>query len=80
MTESAKFPSKGSTVDIKDCAQCGMVTNFNILTNKIDVILEDGIRVQIDLDEVKKIHENRKGKFQNDHERELVAAAKDAVG
>jgi hypothetical protein len=38
-----------------------MVTNFNIMTNKIDVQLEDGIRIQIDL------------------ERELVAAAKDAV-
>jgi hypothetical protein len=49
------------------------------MTNKIDVQLDDGIRVQIDLDEVKKIHENRKKKITNDHERELVAAAKDAV-
>lgn len=37
-----------------------MVTNFNIMTNKIDVQLEDGIRIQIDLSEVKKIHEMRK--------------------
>lgn len=56
-----------------------MVTNFNIMTNKIDVQLEDGIRIQIDLSEVKKIHENRKSRIQDDHERELVAAAKDAV-
>jgi hypothetical protein len=28
---------------------------------------------------VKKIHENRKKKLPNDHEREMVAAAKDAV-
>lgn len=57
-----------------------MVTNFNIMTNKIDVQLEDGVRVQIDMTEVKKIHENRKGKLQDDHERELVAATRDAVG
>ena len=56
-----------------------MVTNFNIMTNKVDVQLEDGIRVQIDLEEVKKIHENRKRKLPDDHERELVAATKDAV-
>jgi len=56
-----------------------MVTNFNIMTNKIDVQLDDGIRVQIDLEEVKAIHAQRKGKVPNDHERELVAAAKDAA-
>jgi hypothetical protein len=56
-----------------------MVTNYNIMTGKIDVQLDDGIRVQIDLEEVKKIHENRKKKLPNDHEREMVAAAKDAV-
>jgi hypothetical protein len=37
-----------------------MVTNFNIITKKIDVQLDDGTRIQINLDEVKKIHENRK--------------------
>lgn len=79
ITESKGFPSKWSTIDIKDCPQCGMVTNFNVMTKKIDVQLEDGIRIQIDLDEVKKIHEHRKGKIQDEHERELVAAAKDAV-
>ena len=79
VTESQNFPSKWSTIDIKDCAQCGMVTNFNIMTNKIDVQLEDGIRIQIDLSEVKKIHEMRKWRVHDDHERELVAAAKDAV-
>ena len=57
-----------------------MVTNFNIMTNKIDVQLDDGFRVQIDLEEVKKIHEKRKHRVVDDHERELVAAAKDAVG
>jgi len=79
ISESKKFPEKWSTIDITDCEKCGMVTNFNIMTGKIDVQLDDGIRVQIDLDEVKKIHENRKQKLPNDHEREMVAAAKDAV-
>jgi cell fate regulator YaaT (PSP1 superfamily) len=80
VTESKKFPEKGSTIDIHDCEKCGMVTNYNIMTGKIDVQLDDGIRVQIDLAEIKKIHENRKKKVPNDHEREMVAAAKDAVG
>lgn len=79
ISESKKFPEKWSTIDIKDCEKCGMVTNYNIMTGKIDVQLDDGIRVQIDLEEVKKIHENRKKKLPNDHEREMVAAAKDAV-
>lgn len=77
--ESKKFPSKWSTIDMNNCEQCGMVTNFNIMTGKIDVQLDDGMRVQIDLAEVKKIHEKRKRNAPNDHERELVAAAKDAV-
>lgn len=80
ITESKKFPEKWSTIDIHNCEKCGMVTNFNIMTNKVDVQLDDGIRIQIDLEEVKKIHENRKKNIPNDHERELVAAAKDAVG
>lgn len=79
ITESKKFPAKWSTVDIHNCDKCGMVTNFNIMTNKVDVQLDDGIRIQIDLEEVKKIHENRKKSFSDAHERELVAAAKDAV-
>lgn len=49
------------------------------MTNKIDVQTEEGVRLQIDLAEVKKIHENRKRKIPDEHERELVAAAKDAV-
>lgn len=80
VTESAKFPEKGDTIQIKDCPNCGMVTNFNILTNKIDVELDDGSRVHIDLQEVKAIHTRRKHKFANDHERELVAASQDAIG
>ena len=80
ISESKKFPDKWATIDIKDCEKCGMVTNYNIMTGKIDVQLDDGIRVQIDLEEVKKIHENRKKKLPNDYEREMVAAAKDAVG
>ncbi len=79
ITESKNFPPKWATIDMHNCEQCGMVTNFNIMTNKVDVQLEDGIRVQIDLEEVKKIHENRKNKIPDDHERELVAATKDAV-
>ncbi len=58
-----------------------MVTNFNIMTDRIDVQLDDGSRMQINLEEVKKIHENRKKKDLPDaYERELVAAATDAVG
>lgn len=80
VSESKKFPAKGAKIEMNNCEQCGMVTNFNIMTQKIDVQLDDGMRVQIDLEEVKKIHENRRNKLPNDHERELVAAAKDAVG
>ncbi|MBP7884878.1 hypothetical protein KAZ93_01670 [Patescibacteria group bacterium] len=36
-----------------------MVTNFNIMTNKIDVVLDDGNRIQINLEEVKKIFDNK---------------------
>lgn len=76
ISESKEFPPKGSEIDIHNCEKCGMVTNFNIMTKKIDVQLDDGTRVQINLDEVKKIHENRKKKNIPDaYERELVAAA-----
>jgi hypothetical protein len=51
------------------------------MTDRIDVQLEDGARMQINLEEVKKIHENRKKKnLPDEYERELVAAATDAVG
>ncbi len=76
ISESKEFPPKWSEIDIHNCEKCGMVTNFNIMTKKIDVQLDDGTRVQINLDEVKKIHENRKkNKWLDSHERELVAAA-----
>lgn len=77
VSESKEFPPKWSEIDIHNCEKCGMVTNFNIITKKIDVQLDDGTRIQINLDEVKKIHENRKknNKWLDSHERELVAAA-----
>lgn len=77
--ESQRFPEKGASIDIEHQEQQGTVTNFNIMTNKIDVQLDDGTRLQIDVEEVQKIHEKRKKKIHTDHERELVAAVKDAT-
>jgi|GEM_PF-135583 len=78
ISESKNFPPKGSKVETTNCEKCGMVTNFNIMTRKIDVLLPDETRIQIDLEEVKKIHLSRKANPQLDsHERELIAAAVD---
>ena len=76
ISESKSYPSKGSDIEIHDCEKCGMVTNFNIMTKKIDVQLDDGIRIQIDLDEVKKIHNTKKTQNSpKSHDHQLIAAS-----
>ena len=77
--ESQRFPEKWAHIDMEHQDQQWTVTNFNIMTNKIDIQLDDGTRLQINVDEVKKIHEKRKSKIYNDDEIKLVAAAKDAT-
>lgn len=73
LSESKKFPKRWSKIEVANCDKCGMVTNFNIMTNKIDVVLDEGNRIQINLEEVKKIYENKNTKNLSDqYAHELV--------
>lgn len=86
LSESKKFPKRWSKIEVANCDKCGMVTNFNIMTNKIDVVLDEGNRIQINLEEVKKIYENKNTKMSDQYAHELVgdsaslASLKQAAG
>lgn len=82
ITESAKFPEKGSTVDLVGCKQCGTVTNFNILTNMLEVQLDDQSRISIPLEEIKQAYppKNPPKKHKDPNTRRLIEQTKGALG
>ncbi len=59
--ENKEFPQKWSKIEYVTplCEKCGMVTNYNIMTRKIDITTDDGTRVQVDLDQIKKIYDKK---------------------
>lgn len=53
LQESKKYPSKWTSVQVKNCEMCGITTSFNIMSGDVTIRTEDGVTHRIPLAQIK---------------------------